>query len=168
MSSDKEGSTQSWDVDDRERKCPGVAALGLFGVLAWVFVSADFNAAFDGPASGFVGDAGITESIGYAMFNIQAPDAIASEGFLVAFIVIAVVLDAALDGAVMLASREAEGTLTTALRSDAAERETEQVPATDGGERIADSASGTRESAADDPTADESTEADRRAEEVDD
>jgi NADH-quinone oxidoreductase subunit J len=151
MSADREGDTQSWDVDHRARKWPGVAALGLFVVLAWVFV----NAPFPDPASGFVGDAGITASIGYAMFNIQAPDAIASEGFLVTFIVIAVVLDAALDGAVMLASREAEGTLTTALRSDAAERETEQVPATDGG--IPD---GTEDVA--------STATDQHSEEVDD
>jgi len=152
----KEGDTQSWDVDDRERKWPGVAALGLFVVLAAVFLRAPFG----DPASGFVGDAGITASIGYAMFNIQAPDAIASEGFLVAFIVIAVVLDAALDGAVMLASREAEGTLTTALRSDAAERDAEQVPATDGG--VPEGEPITGESA----TEPEAT--DRHSEEVDD
>jgi NADH-quinone oxidoreductase subunit J len=131
MSSTNEGRDSSWDVDDRARKWPGIAALALFGVLAWVFVNANF-----GNPAGFPEGASVLDSIGYAMFNIQAPDAIPSEGFLVAFIVIAVVLDAALDGAVMLASREEEGTLTTALRSDAAEREPEQVPATDGGSPV--------------------------------
>lgn len=118
-------STQS---DDRGSWWPGLAALGLFAVMAWVFV----RAPFPDPVSAFSGDAGITASIGYAMFNIQAPDAIPSEGFLVAFILIAVVLDAALDGAVMLATREAKGTITTALRSDAVEQEEAQVAA-DGG-----------------------------------
>lgn len=124
MSADDESRTGSWEVDDRGRKWPGVAAVALFVVLAAVFVGAPFG----DPAPGFEGDAGITASIGYAMFNIDAPGAVPSEGFLVSFILIAVVLDAALDGAVMLARREDEGEPTTALRSDA-----EQVPATDGG-----------------------------------
>ncbi|PSP55249.1 hypothetical protein BRC82_06495 [Halobacteriales archaeon QS_1_67_19] len=110
---------------------PGVAALGLFAVLAWVFVGANF-----GDPAGFPEGASITASIGYAMFNIQAPDAVPSEGFLVTFILIAVVLDAALDGAVMLASREAAGEITTALRSDAVESESSpQDVVADGGER---------------------------------
>lgn len=128
MSADEDRTT-SLDVDDRGRKWPGVAALALFVVLATVFVGAPFG----GPADSFDGEAGVTASIGYSMFNIDAPDAIPSEGFLVSFILIAVVLDAALDGAVMLASREEEGELTNALRSDAAEQGSEQVPATDGG-----------------------------------
>ena len=118
--------------DDRGRKLPGVAALALFAVMSWVFVGAEFGEA----APGFVGDAGVTASIGYAMFNIQTPDAIPSEGFLVAFIVIAVVLDAALDGAVMLASREKDGEITTALRSGAVDSEdVESGVVADGGER---------------------------------
>ncbi|WP_244605238.1 NADH-quinone oxidoreductase subunit J [Halorussus halobius] len=124
MSGDEEERPPSSDVDARARKWPGIAAVALFVVLAAVFVGAPFG----DPAPGFEGDAGIMASIGYSMFNIDAPNAVPSEGFLVTFILIAVVLDAALDGAVMLASREDEGELTTALRSEG-----ERVPATDGG-----------------------------------
>jgi len=119
------------DAGYRGRWLPGVAALALFVVLAVVFVGAPFPDA----ASGFQGEAGITSSIGYAMFNIDAPDAVASEGLLVAFEIIDVVLVAALVGGVMLASRETEGELTTALRSDAVEQESSpQEVVADGGE----------------------------------
>jgi hypothetical protein len=64
-----------------------------------------------------VAEATITKSIGYAMFNIEKP-AVASEGFLVAFEIIDLVLVAALVGGVMLARRELEGEVVTALRSD--------------------------------------------------
>ncbi len=83
-------------------KLIGVVAVGLFGLLAAVFLTAGF-----GTAEGFA-DGSVTRSIGYAIFNLDAGD-IASEGFLVAFITIAIVLDAALDGAVMLAKRDEEG-----------------------------------------------------------
>ncbi len=79
----------------------GVLAVALFGLLSAVFVTAGF-----GTSEGFPTGA-ITRSIGYAMFNLDA-GTIDSEGFLVAFITIAIVLDAALDGAVMLAKREGE------------------------------------------------------------
>lgn len=118
---------------DRGSLLPGLAAVALFGVLAVVFVRASFG----DPASGFAGSEGVTASIGYAMFNIAHPDAIPSEGFLVAFLLIAVVLDAALDGAVLLARRDEGGEITTALRSDASEAEDdtteERVAAADGG-----------------------------------
>lgn len=114
---------------DRGSLLPGLAALALFGVLATVFVGASFG----DPASGFAGEAGVTASIGYAMFNIQHPDAIPSEGFLVAFLIIAVVLDAALDGAVLLARRDEQGEITTALRSDATEATEGEGVATAGG-----------------------------------
>ena len=86
----------------RGDKLVGVLALGLFGFLAAVFLTAGF-----GTAEGFA-DGSVTRTIGYAMFNLPAGD-FESEGFLVAFITIAVVLDAALDGAVMLAKRDEEG-----------------------------------------------------------
>ncbi|MES3516659.1 MAG: proton-conducting membrane transporter [Natronomonas sp.] len=79
----------------------GVLAVGLFGILAVIFATSGF-----GTADGFQ-DGEITASIGYAMFNLDART-VASEGFLVAFITIAIVLDAALDGAVMLAKKEGE------------------------------------------------------------
>jgi len=91
----------------------GLAAVALFVVLSAVFVSVSFPA----PA-GFGEGAAITKSLGAAMFDI-APDVlmddgqtgVPGEGFLVAFLLIGVVLDAALDGALMLAKRDedAEG-----------------------------------------------------------
>jgi NADH-quinone oxidoreductase subunit J len=81
----------------------GLAAVALFVVMAVVFLGASF-----GEPAGFPADANITASIGYAMFNLELGD-VPSEGFLVAFLVIAVVLDAAIDGAVYLAKREEGG-----------------------------------------------------------
>lgn len=83
-------------------KVVGLLAVALFGFLAAVFLTAGF-----GSPQGFP-DGSVTQSIGYAMFNLEGGD-IGGEGFLVAFIAIAVVLDAALDGAVMLAKRDEEG-----------------------------------------------------------
>lgn len=78
----------------------GIGAVALFGVLSYVFLTSGI------PAPAGFPDASIMESIGFAMFNLDR--AIPSEGFLVAFIIIAVVLDAALDGSLMLAKREEE------------------------------------------------------------
>jgi NADH-quinone oxidoreductase subunit J len=119
------------DVGDRGRMWPGVAALALFAVLAWVFVGAEF-----GQSAGFPDGAEITASIGYAMFNIGAQNAVPSEGMLIPFEIIDLVLVAALVGAVMLARREESGEITTALRSAAVERESSpQEVVADGGER---------------------------------
>jgi NADH-quinone oxidoreductase subunit J len=81
----------------------GVAALALFVVLAYVSLTATFGA-----PSGF-GEGSITASIGYAMFDLADRAAHDAEQFLVAFVVIAFVLDAALEGSIMLARREGEG-----------------------------------------------------------
>lgn len=81
----------------------GIAALALFGVLAAVFLTAEFGA-----PTGFEADAAITEGIGYALFDLVGQSDLATEGFLFAFITIAIVLDAALDGAIMLARRDDE------------------------------------------------------------
>jgi NADH-quinone oxidoreductase subunit J len=88
----------------------GLAAVGLFVVLAVVFMGVSFPA----PA-GFGEGAAITKSLGAAMFDIapsalmdDGETAVPGEGFLVAFILIAIVLDAALDGALMLAKRDDE------------------------------------------------------------
>ncbi|SEN93480.1 NADH-quinone oxidoreductase subunit J [Halorientalis persicus] len=78
----------------------GIAALGLFAVLAIVFLGSSF-----GSAAGFP-DVSITAGIGYAMFDLIGQTVIESEEFLVSFIVIAITLDAALDVALMLASRD--------------------------------------------------------------
>jgi len=95
----------------------GLAAVALFAVMAYVFVTSEL-----GNPTGFA-DGSIVASIGYAMFNMVDQAAIQAESFLVAFIIIALVLDAALDGAVMLARREDDDSVVTAL--------------TDGGRRIA-------------------------------
>ena len=81
---------------------PGLLAVAVFGVLAFVTLRAEL-----GDVAGFPSDTSVTADIGMALIN--APTTIPTEGFLVAFITIAVVLDAALDGAVMLATREDEG-----------------------------------------------------------
>lgn len=83
----------------RGQKVIGVLAAALFAFLAAVFLTSGFG------TSGPFPDGSVTASIGYAMFNLPGGD-IGGEGFLVAFIVIAVVLDAALDGAIMLAKKE--------------------------------------------------------------
>lgn len=91
----------------------GLAALALFVVMAAVFL----NAAFDAPA-GFEEGASVTASLGYAMFNITGEFVpIAGEGMLAVFLIIALVLDAALEGSIMLARRETD----------------EREPVTDGG-----------------------------------
>jgi len=86
----------------------GLAAIALFVVLGAVFMGVSFPT----PA-GFGEGASITKSLGAALFDIEpsllvGDAAVPAEGFLVAFILIAVVLDAALDGALMLAKRDNE------------------------------------------------------------
>jgi hypothetical protein len=88
---------------------PGLAAVALFAVLVVVIGGAEF-----GDAAGFPDGAAITTAIGYAMFDLGLGD-VPAEGFLAAFLLIAVVLDAALDGALMLAKREEDGSVVALL-----------------------------------------------------
>ncbi|MFC7075822.1 proton-conducting membrane transporter [Haloarcula halophila] len=88
----------------------GLAAIALFLVLGGVFLTASFSTPI-----GFPEGAAVTMSLGAAMFDIapgalmgDGQTAVPAEGFIVAFIAIAVVLDAALDGALMLAKRDDE------------------------------------------------------------
>jgi NADH-quinone oxidoreductase subunit J len=97
------------ELDLGSHLVPGVAALALFVVMAATFVSAEFPA-----PQGFPGDANITASIGYAMFNLDF-GSVPGESFLVAFLVIAIALDAALDGAIILARRESDGETVSLL-----------------------------------------------------
>lgn len=92
---------------------PGLAAVALFVTMSLAFL----NASFDAPA-GFPADANITANIGYAMFDLGGMATIPSEGFLVAFEIIDIVLVAALVGSVMLARREVGGQVRTALRTE--------------------------------------------------
>lgn len=85
----------------RGQKTAGLLAIALFAFLAAVFVTSGFG------TSGAFPEGSVTGSIGYALLNLPGGD-IGGEGFLVSFILIAVVLDAALDGAIMLAKREYE------------------------------------------------------------
>jgi NADH-quinone oxidoreductase subunit J len=105
---------------------PGLAAVALFGVMAGTILTASF-----GDPAGFGGPESITRNIGYAMFDLTGLLEVPTEGFLVAFMVTALVLDAALEGAVYLAKREAGDTLTTALSIGG---EDDSV-ATDGGQQ---------------------------------
>jgi len=93
----------------------GLAALALFVVMAAVVIGANFGA-----GQGYPGDANLTASIGYAMFNvgiegISGQTLVDSEGFLVAFEIIDLVLVAALAGAVLLARRERSESVTAML-----------------------------------------------------
>jgi NADH-quinone oxidoreductase subunit J len=79
---------------------PGLAALALFAVMAAVFLNDEF-----GEAAGFPEGESIVAGIGNALLGITG-DGIVPESFLVALILIAIALDAALDGALLLAKRE--------------------------------------------------------------
>jgi NADH-quinone oxidoreductase subunit J len=87
----------------------GLVAFALFAVFTVVFLTADF-----GPAETFNGAERITATIGYAMISLDA-GTLPVEGFLVSFLIIAVVLDAALDATVMLAKRDEDETDTTTV-----------------------------------------------------
>jgi len=90
---------------------PGVAALGLFGVLAVTFLGADLP-----DPAGFGANAAMMKSIGAAMFGLEASalvgdgaTAVDADSFLVVFEIIDLVLVGALVGAIMLARREENG-----------------------------------------------------------
>ncbi|WP_135304484.1 NADH-quinone oxidoreductase subunit J family protein [Haloarcula amylovorans] len=112
----------------------GLAAVALFVVLGAVFIGVSFPA----PA-GFGEGAAITKSLGAAMFDIapgvlmgEGESAVPSEGFLIAFEIIDVVLVAALVGSVMLARREEAGAIVGLGVGSEAD---ETTVATDGGEQ---------------------------------
>jgi NADH-quinone oxidoreductase subunit J len=93
----------------------GLPALVLFVIFALGVLGRDLGQLFDSdPLTG----ADVTEVIGLALLNIEDPNLPGAEGFLPALILLALVLDAALDGAVHLASREDEGSIVTALAAD--------------------------------------------------
>lgn len=87
------------------RFVPGLLALGLFGVFAAVIFGTEFTGYMAYPD-----DVSITAAIGYSLFDfaeLQESQGVPNtEPFLVAFLLIAVVLDAALDASLVLATRE--------------------------------------------------------------
>ncbi|XVH30852.1 hypothetical protein ACNS7O_10685 [Haloferacaceae archaeon DSL9] len=99
---------------------PGLAAVVLFGVLMAAFINA---APAFGSSAGFPAGESIVHNIGYALFDLNLGE-IASEGFLAAFLIIALGLDVAIDSALYLAKREEEGEIVAVLA--------------DGGREIAD------------------------------
>lgn len=86
------------------RLLPGIAAIALFALMAAVFLSADTATLVE--SWGFPQDASVVASIGAALIGIES--AIPTESFVVALLIIAIALDAALDGALMLAKRDEE------------------------------------------------------------
>ncbi|WP_247731401.1 hypothetical protein [Halovivax limisalsi] len=128
------------------RLVPGLLAVALFAFLALVVLGTDFGA-----MTGY-DDVSITAAIGYSLFDLEGlqasrgvPD---TEPFLVAFILIAVVLDAALDASIVLAKREDAGESTLPASFDASDTRAtvddaatgagasgESAAATDGGTR---------------------------------
>ena len=87
------------------RLVPGLLALGLFGVFAAVV----YGTGFTGFAA-YPDDVSITASIGYSLFDFEAlqesQGVPGTEPFLISFLLIAIVLDAALDASLVLANRE--------------------------------------------------------------
>lgn len=90
---------------------PGLIAVALFGIMTAVFLTANGTAitelAFANPAT--FPDTSIVGGIGYALIGAAERGVASTENFLVALILIAVLLDAALDGAIMLAKRDDGG-----------------------------------------------------------
>ena len=123
------------DTDGSDRASAALAVTALFAVLATMALGA--AGSFPAPV-GFPADASIVHNIGYALFDIGLGE-IPAEGFLAAFLIIALALDIALDAAIYLAKREDEGSIVSALTDggreivagDVAERE----PADEGGDR---------------------------------
>jgi len=79
---------------------PGLVAVGLFAVMFVVFLTEGFR-----DPAGFP-DASVVGGIGYALIGAGDLSGIETENFLAALILVAILLDAALDGALMLAKRE--------------------------------------------------------------
>ncbi|TKX74534.1 hypothetical protein EXE46_08320 [Halorubrum sp. GN11_10-6_MGM] len=101
------------DESRGSRIAPAIAVGALFAVLA-----ATVNAATFGFGEvGFPADASVVHNIGYALFDLGAYDVatVPAEGFLAAFLIAAVALDVAVDGAVYLAKREEGDSIVSAL-----------------------------------------------------
>ncbi|MGZ0745596.1 MULTISPECIES: hypothetical protein [unclassified Haloparvum] len=109
-----EGAGDVGGVEERGL-VPGLAALLLFGVMSAVFVGADFGTPTGFELSGEAADT-ITHNIGYALLDLEVGSlAAATEGFLAAFIIVALTLDVAVDGALYLAKREEGGSVISAV-----------------------------------------------------
>ncbi|GAB6878649.1 hypothetical protein JCM17823_09230 [Halorubrum gandharaense] len=94
------------------RLVPGLTVLILFGVMAATVLTSEF-----GEAAGFPEGESVVHNIGYALFNLgdHGVATIPSEGFLAAFLIVAVALDVAVDGAIYLARREEDESLAATV-----------------------------------------------------
>ncbi|MHC3439415.1 hypothetical protein ACYJ1Y_15335 [Natrialbaceae archaeon A-gly3] len=95
---------------------PGLLAVALFAAMSLIVLNTGFT-----QMEGFP-EMSVTAEIGYALFDMTAlqttEGAMAgTERFLAAFLLAAIVLDAALDASLVLAKREEEGETVTALSS---------------------------------------------------
>jgi NADH-quinone oxidoreductase subunit J len=90
---------------------PGLIAVVLFAFMSAVFLTANGSAVtelgFDSPET--FPDTSIVGAIGYALIGAAERGVENTENFLVALIMMGVLLDAALDGALMLAERDDGG-----------------------------------------------------------
>jgi len=103
-------TTRPRPIDIDRSTIPGLAAFALFVVMATVFVTAEvmatvFVTAEFGAPAGFPEGESVVGGIGTALIGVTSGEFV-PEGFLVALILMAIVLDAALDGALMLAKRD--------------------------------------------------------------
>ncbi|MFC6614782.1 hypothetical protein ACFQAS_07400 [Halopenitus salinus] len=109
----RERDGPGYDAEDRGL-VPGLASALLFAVMAAAFLGADLGE----PAGFELGEYGITHEIGFALFNLDIGSLAGStEGFLAAFLIVALTLDVAIDGALYLAKREEDGTIVSAVGS---------------------------------------------------
>lgn len=99
----------------RSGLAPGLASVLLFAVMAAAFLNAEFGAAAGFELSGDASDT-VVHNIGYALFNLDLGSLAAStEGFLAAFLIVALTLDVAVDAALYLAKREEGGSVVSAV-----------------------------------------------------
>jgi hypothetical protein len=100
-------TTRPQFIDADRRLLLGLLPLGLFVFLAGVIFTTDFAGIGDG---GFEsGGLSIVADMGYSFIGAPELAELETEDFLVALVLIAVLLDAALDGALMLAKRDDGG-----------------------------------------------------------
>lgn len=113
-------------VQTRSRLVPGLVSGVLFVAMAATFLNANFGA-----PTGFPEDESIVHNLGFALFNVDL-GAIPSEGFLAAFLIVALTLDVAIDGAIYLAKRDEDVSVLPMVGGGTSEPDSEP---TAGGDR---------------------------------
>lgn len=94
-------------IDIDRRLLLGFLPLGLFVAIAAFVLTTDFSTV---EVAGFAGGGlSIVEDMGYSFIGAPELAELETEDFLVALILVAILLDAALDGALMLAKRDDGG-----------------------------------------------------------